>query len=150
MNHEWMKDQVFALYDQRLPDDAARMIQAHLDGCSECRDVLENWKKSSRAVLQPLQLPHSDLFVRRVMSRVQAFSQKDEERIRWGAFIRWAVPALALSAAGFTLGVVSTTESATISTEGLLWGDQEQNLTAEWFSHPPTEDQILNAAVARP
>jgi len=148
MNHELIKEDVFALYDGQLSSARTQEIQAHLQVCSACRDLLENWKKISDLFVPAFHFEQSELFVRQVMRRVRVLSQK-EERMDWGHFSRWAFPTLAMSVIGFMAVLIYTSSSMNISTEGLLMKDQEQSSIAEWFSVSPNEGQLLDT-VAKP
>jgi anti-sigma factor RsiW len=96
MNHDTLKELVFAWRAGELADDQSQRAQAHWAVCSECRTAWVEWVKLSGAVFSPAPRPDADAFVAAVMERVrQAPMPHHRSRSLW---------ALA-AAAVFLLGV---------------------------------------------
>jgi hypothetical protein len=102
-----------------------------------------------RSLLAPLRVESSEVFVQNVMRKVRAYGQRDEW-VLWPRFVRWALPALALSVSSFAAAMIYTIGPAPTSPESLLLEDQTQNTSTSWISSPPNEDQILDSVVAKP
>ena len=85
MNHPKREDWVPYLYGEAMPD-LRRQIKQHLEGCAECREELQNWKRSLHQ-LDAWKLPRRN-------SRLDAFAP----------FLKWAAAALLVLGLGFGFG----------------------------------------------
>jgi anti-sigma factor RsiW len=148
MNHELMKDLLFAFYDGQISPPDRAVVASHLSGCGDCRDALEHWKQTADAFLAPFQAESSPQAVDNVMRKIRILDE-GRETLRWRSFVRWALPALALSFTGFTAALVMTVQPTEVSADTLLQANHEQSAPA-WVALPPTEDQILRAVVDKP
>jgi anti-sigma factor RsiW len=88
MNHPKPEDCVQYLYGEIKPD-LRRQLKEHLDGCAECREELQSWKRSLHQ-LDAWKLP-------RTSSRLDAVTP----------FLKWAVAALLVLGLGFGFGRLS-------------------------------------------
>jgi anti-sigma factor RsiW len=141
MNHEQIKEKIFSLYDGEAPAEDREALEAHLQGCSDCRAELARWGQIRSGILLPLKVEYSEAFVHQVMRKVRSY-----ESIRWPQMVRWLVPALALSVSGFA-GVMVYNLQPSLSTESLLMSGPEQTLSHEWLNNLPDNDQLMNAMV---
>ena len=85
MNHPKREDWVPYLYGEAKPD-VRRQLKEHLEGCAECRDELQNWKRSLRQ-LDAWKLPRTN-------TRLEAFTP----------FLKWAAAAIIVLGLGFGFG----------------------------------------------
>ena len=85
MNHPKPEDCVQYLYGEIKPD-LRRQLKDHLEGCAECREELQNWKRSLHQ-LDAWKLPRTN-------SRLDAFMP----------FMKWAAAALIILGLGFGFG----------------------------------------------
>lgn len=85
MNHPKREDWVPYLYGEAKPD-LRRQLKEHLEGCTECCDELQNWKRSLHQ-LDAWKLPRTYL-------RLDAFMP----------FMKWAAAALLVLGLGFGFG----------------------------------------------
>ncbi len=85
MNHPKREDWVPYLYGEAKPG-LRRQLKEHLEGCPECRDELQNWRRSLHQ-LDAWKLPHTYL-------RLDAFMP----------FMKWAAAALLVLGLGFGFG----------------------------------------------
>jgi anti-sigma factor RsiW len=143
MNHTDIQNVLFEGYDGELPPDTQSLITQHLTCCAECRGLLETWRLTTQKILTPLQTPDSERFVQNVMRAVRT-----QVLERPALFFRWAFPALALSMAGFAVTFLYIEHASPTASDTLVWGDQDTTIT-DGLSTPPTEDQILSAAVEK-
>lgn len=96
MDHERLKDQLYALYDGELDESAKRNILDHLSDCVECRQTYERWSKTAKALFPPRKIETSEFFVRQVMDRVTSLEQP-KKGFGWQVSLPWLVPALGLA-----------------------------------------------------
>jgi len=92
MNHPKGEDWVPYLYGEIKPD-LRRQLKEHLEGCAECREELQNWKRSLRR-LDAWKLPRTD-------SRLDAVAP----------FLKWAAAALLVLGLGFGFGRVTARQA---------------------------------------
>jgi len=144
MNHTELQEKLWAFYDGELSGEDRTALAAHTDICSDCRDQLSDWKRTRDQILRPLRTAASEPFVHSVMRRIRAL---DAAPARLPFFVRWALPALAFSAAGFAASLLYVLQPSGASPESLLWADHSTNLSAQWLADHPDEDQILTSAV---
>jgi hypothetical protein len=85
MNHPKREDWVPYLYGESKPD-LRRQLKDHLEGCAECREELQNWKRSLHQ-LDAWKLPRTN-------TRLDAFMP----------FMKWAAAALIVLGLGFGFG----------------------------------------------
>jgi anti-sigma factor RsiW len=88
MNHPKPEDCVQYLYGEINPD-LRQQLKEHLDGCAECREELQSWKRSLHR-LDAWKLP-------RTSSRLDAVTP----------FLKWAAAALLVLGLGFGFGRLS-------------------------------------------
>ena len=119
MNHDAMKNMLFALYDGELAVADRREAEAHLAGCADCRQASVRWQRTARALFRAPDIHASDAFVRRVMGRIDAL-EEPRRAAPWIATLRWLAPAVSL--AGLLL-VIGPMERA-VSVETLLLGEE--------------------------
>jgi anti-sigma factor RsiW len=85
MNHPEREDLVQYLYGEIRPD-LRRQLEGHLEGCADCREELQGWKRSLRQ-LDAWKLP-------RAHAPLEAFVP----------FLKWAAAALLVLGLGFGFG----------------------------------------------
>ena len=85
MNHPKGEEWVQYVYDEIKPD-LRRQLEAHLQGCADCRDELQSWKRSLRR-LDAWQLP-------RVNPPIELFTP----------LLKWAAAAMLVLGLGFGFG----------------------------------------------
>jgi anti-sigma factor RsiW len=76
MDHETLKDLVFALHDGELSPALRGEAEAHLAACAECRAKLEGWRRTSAAFFRPSSSLGSERFVRGVMERIEEEAER--------------------------------------------------------------------------
>ena len=128
MNHETLKDKLFALYDGELTGEDRRQTELHLAECAECSRMYVQWQKTAKAFLRPPEVEVSDTFVQRVMERIEEEEPRRREVwMPWTERIRWMIPALGLaSVLLLVLGVLGPTQES-VSIEALLLGNGQEN-----------------------
>jgi len=144
MDHSEIKERLFDYYDGELPSAERTLIKLHLHDCGECRRQLELWAQTATALLQPLRAGSTDYFVQNVMRRVRLFVQRDEGR-RWESFVRWALPALALSAGAFAVLFLYTMWPGEGSANSELLGEAGTAVTASWNATTAGDDPLTLA-----
>jgi len=85
MNHPKGEEWVQYLYNEIKPD-LRRQLDVHLQGCAECRDEIQNWKRSLRR-LDTWKLP-------RMTPPLEALTP----------FLKWAAAAMLVLGLGFGFG----------------------------------------------
>ena len=148
MDHEWMKEKLFELYDGQLPPESRDVVQSHVDHCAECQILRDEWKQTKGEIIEPLRVANSELFVQNVMRQVRGIALR-EAKAGWAVFSRWAFPALGLAMTSFALACVLTLRPVSVSTDALLLGDEPPVSTA-WLSYSMNEDPMLDSTVANP
>lgn len=130
MNHEQIKEKIFEFYDGESSSEDKRFIQAHVMSCSECRDGLAEWEKTSafffkdQAAIEP-----SEYFVTRVMARLPDGSRKSFR------FFDAPMFKLGLALSGFVVivwGYLSINARSSDSIETLLMADSRSGAVSNW------------------
>lgn len=143
-HNDMIHGMLFEFHDGRLAGDDARGVLRHLGECAQCRATLDAWRRSSRDLLRPLQVESSDVFVRRVMQRVETLNEPSSAP--WfRAWPRWTFPGLAFSVASLAIALVASPETA--ESMDNLFIHTDSHPVSEWVSEPPSEAQLLNAMV---
>ena len=93
MNHESMKELIFALYDgESSPSDREKAL-AHMRTCVECRQIAQRWETMGKRLFRVPPPPVPETFVQSVMDKIQ-----DQEELQtgetWWPAARWLIPAL--------------------------------------------------------
>jgi len=154
-NHEQIRQHLFAYTDGELPEAERRALQAHLEGCPDCRAAAARWATLAGVFFRPPQPPptSSDAFVRRVMARVDA--ERRERLAGWAAWEgawRWLVPALGVGVAALALVVTTPRGDSPLSTEALLLassaGTGELNEMIQ--QEAPDTDAVLGLTLEQP
>ncbi len=142
MDHEKLKDKLFALYDGELTGPGREEIERHLADCRECRQIYAQWQRTAKVLFRPSDIVPSEGFVRRVMARIEALEQP-QAAPSWRANLRWFAPAL--GAAALLLFAMGSMQQ-TVSVEALLLEDGRDNISTEVVlaCEPPTTDQIFD------
>ncbi len=149
MNHDQLKDQLFAFHDGELSAESHARLKAHVDTCPSCQQSLLEWKDTSRLFLEPLRVKSSEIFVQQVMRRVRAL-EPEASGLGWPLFVRWAFPALALSVSSFAGAFVYTEQPLTAATPAIFLDEQEQPSALGSLSSVVADDQILSNEVTNP
>ena len=85
MNHDEMKDQLYAFCDGELPKEQSEALAVHLESCPECRKELELWKRVSSAFFSKPAFEIPSDFCDRVMESVRA--RKQPAVPRWASLL---------------------------------------------------------------
>ena len=96
MNHETIKEQLYAFYDGELDAIARQNLKTHLDGCLECREIYDRWSKTAKALFRKTKPETSEFFVQQVMNRVRELPSY-KRSFGWEISLPWLVPALGLA-----------------------------------------------------
>ncbi len=143
MDHAAIRERVFAFYDGELAGDARQEVEAHLQGCPECRAMVERWTATAGVFFKKPQPDTSEFFVQRVMDRIET-QQRPRPALRWRVELRWLVPALGLTAMLF---VVMQPAQQPVSVEMLLLGDTGGATSWVLSNGAPTADEMLGLAM---
>ncbi|HRY29103.1 MAG TPA: hypothetical protein P5079_03595 [Elusimicrobiota bacterium] len=71
MNHDKMKELVFAMHDGELFPADRSVAESHLASCAECRAALAEWRKTAAAMFPAEKPVASEAFVSAVMRRIE-------------------------------------------------------------------------------
>jgi len=114
-------------------------------------DNLQDWNRAKAIMLDPLTIRPSEAFVANVMRRVRAWDAPEPwiSRWLWPVFTVWAIPAMSLSAAGFTVAFLYAVQPVNHAGDGLILGGHAGSVTTEWKDALP-DDQIFNLLVNKP
>src|SRR5579872_2726144 len=100
MNHNEIKQKLFALYDGPLTEKERVLVEVHLSACPECRRAVGEWENISGALFPQPSFSEAaeDRLVARVMDRVKP---APTSWLPWKSDLKWFVPLLgsALAAA---------------------------------------------------
>ncbi len=143
MNHALMKEKVFALYDGECADDARREVEIHIEGCSECRAMMERWKATAPVFFKEPRPLESEFFVHRVMERIEIETQP-RPVFRRKIYVRWLIPALGLVAA---LLLIVPSVQQPVSVETLLFEGNPSAASWVLSNKTPTTDEMLGFAM---
>jgi anti-sigma factor RsiW len=146
MDHPQIKLKLFEYLDGLIGAADKQLVEAHLQGCTDCRNQLENWGQISTTLLQPLRADNSELFVQKVMRQVRAYVLKDDA-VQWHHFLRWAFPILALSVSGFVLTLAYTLRPVKLSPAALLIGESTSGTSIESLVNASTDDHLMDSAL---
>ncbi|HVO32318.1 MAG TPA: zf-HC2 domain-containing protein [Elusimicrobiota bacterium] len=149
MNHPWSEEQLMEYRDGELAAELRRSLEAHVGMCVSCRGRLAQWDGDSRLALAPLRMAASEAFVQDVMRKVRLASSAAPSVQGDGLFLRWALPTLALSMAGFAGALVYTVQPVMPTTQTLLAGESTSNSMADWMSNPTSDEQVLDTAASQ-
>lgn len=94
MDHERLKDALFAYRDGELDEAGRREVGAHLDACAECRSALERWELAAKALLKSPRIDAREAFVGGVMARIAEAEREAEAPAGFGW---WLTPGFALA-----------------------------------------------------
>ncbi|MBI5201282.1 MAG: zf-HC2 domain-containing protein [Elusimicrobia bacterium] len=95
MKHDEIRERLHEYADGELDAAAAAAVAEHLAECSECRAVLDAWKRLSQNLFQALPAPE-EAFVGRVMARIAEEELELDRAPSSGGW--WLVPAFAAAA----------------------------------------------------
>lgn len=90
-----MKDKLFALYDGELDQASRWEVEAHMEGCQECRELHQRWTQTSKILFKASKPASSEFFVRSVMNRIHEL-ETPKPAFRWNITIPWLIPAAGL------------------------------------------------------
>jgi anti-sigma factor RsiW len=151
-NHEQIRHRLFAHADGELPEAERGAIQAHLEGCPDCRSALRRWETLTEAFFRVPAPPSSGAFVRRVMARIDA---ERRERLAgwapWEGAWRWLVPALGAGIAALVLVVTMPWRESPVSTETLLLASSARNGAFDaMMQQEPNAEEMLGLVLEQP
>ena len=140
MDHNAIKEQLFAWYDGELDPDARQTVEAHLAVCQECREVSQRWTKTAQVFFKA-QKPAvaSEFFVRTVMNRIHELESPRPAR-NWRISLPWLVPAVGFAFL-FFLAVFPSPQ--TISIDTLFFQETSGHLSWALSNNAPNTDETL-------
>ncbi len=148
MNCEQTRENLAAFIDGELDDGTATEIQAHLEGCGECRDELEMLRQTARALegfLEPRAMKES--VADSVLSALA--SQKGRRRVPLRTRLAWALTGAA--AAVFILAIFGFLGSQEFQPQPVFADEIVDEALAD---HTKTMElfkkQVVNSAVRDP
>ena len=143
MDHQAMRDQLFALSDGELTGEARRVVEDHLLDCTECRALAAQWKRVAGAFFRAPEVPASEAFVERVLQRIAAPRSRPFRLSCWLPELGWLIPAMGLAA--MLVVVVSGPLQQTVSVESLLLADGRQPAALQRLlsGERPSADDVL-------
>lgn len=148
MDHEKIRKSLALYHDGELPPDQRRTLEAHLEGCPQCRDRLQELRGVARVFSAVLESEPSEAFVTRVMEDLGTLPER-EPAPSGAAPAHWLVPALAFGmAAGLFLLSLPDTKTP-VSTEELLLADSRESASSGWMlrAETPEDDDLLRFAL---
>ncbi len=106
-----LSEEIMRFYDQELPPEECRQIEAHLNECHECRQRLEHYREACRTLDELLTAPPlPDSFTASVLSQLapHAASPRDGNKAKWQTIKQrsWnIVKKITLTAAGLAVAI---------------------------------------------
>jgi hypothetical protein len=119
MNHDRIKELIFALDDGGLDLRETEEIKNHLHLCIECREMTQGWNRMQPLLQRSRLTPDSSGFVRRVMARIHDLQ---DARPAWRTFLRTAIPVIGFAFAGLCLALGTPLIEPHVTTDCLLMG----------------------------
>ncbi len=143
MDHRLIQEQLFAFYDGELIGLARRAVEAHLLDCADCRTVVSQWTQVTRVAFQAPAVSASEVFVQRVMQRIETPRPQSLRLSRWFFNSRWLIPAMGLAA--MVIVMISGPLRQTVSIESLLLSDGREPAALQRVlsGESPSGDDIL-------
>jgi len=143
MDHEAIQEQLFAFYDGELTGPGRRAMEDHVRDCTECRDLVAQWKRVAGALFRPADVSTSDAFVERLMRRIAAPPPPRVRLPRWLLEGGWLIPAMGLAVMFFVM--VQGPLQQTVSIESLLLSDEREpaSLQQVLTGERPSADDVL-------
>lgn len=140
MDHDALKQKLMDFYDGELIRIERLEIESHLKACAECRQALEHWRKTAKALFKQPGPEASEFFVQQVLKRIAGAALK-RRRPSW-AGVRWLVPAFGLAA--MMLVVLRPVEQA-VTVDALLFDDARQQAATRLMlaSEKTSQDDVL-------
>lgn len=128
MDHNALKEKLFLYLDEETSADEKREISFHLNGCSECRQILDRLKQMKTA-LTKTELEPSGTFVYKVMGRL-APQEAAAVPFELPGFLKWLLPT-----AGYALAIILmvnaiASRQTPVNTETILLTDVPSK--AQW------------------
>lgn len=147
MDHEILKQKLFALHDKELPASERVAVEAHLSGCYECRLALRDWEKISHAFFAKQPVAPSEVFVEQVMAKLD----QSVPSPWWIGWARWFVPVVGLAGVAFFLSVDNPLRENSPATENILLASAGGSSSLQWIvsgEEPEPEELVgLNLEV---
>jgi anti-sigma factor RsiW len=100
MNHELIKEKLFALYDGPLTEQERKVVDIHLSQCPECRRTLAEWKVLSKRLFPRVAFSEAseDIFTLGVLQKLEPY-RAPAPLLGRNFILRWGLPALGVAAA---------------------------------------------------
>ncbi len=138
MNHDTLKERIFALYDGELDANARKEAEVHLAACVECREIYAGWSKTSAALFRAPKAEPSEFFVRQVMARVHEL-KKPQRPAGWKVSLRWLVPAVGMAA----LFLMVMRPAPVYLSMDMMLTDSPDIHSFAFYGDAPTQDETL-------
>lgn len=141
MNHDEIREKLFALYDRPLTERERQLVAGHLPDCAECRQAFEEWQKISRTLFPTPSFSEmsEDLFVSKVMVRVNEAASKNG-KFSWEFALRWLTPLIGstIAAAWVFFSVLPNTPGLSTDPNSMtfLSGSNPDLTSASWSVLP--------------
>ena len=144
MDHETIKDNLLTFRDAELPSAQRQEIQAHLQACEDCKNILARWDVAAAEFKQTSLLPASGVFVNNVMGRLAALEKEMPSPAprRW-SFVNWLLPLLGYGLAFFLIFLAISARETSVNTGTVLLADVPQTSQWTFSSEAPDMDQLL-------
>jgi anti-sigma factor RsiW len=99
MNHELIKEKLFALYDGPLTEQERKVVESHLSQCPECRRTLAEWRVLSKRLFPKVAFSEAseDIFTLSVLQKLEPYRAPAPLFSR-NFVLRWGLPALGVAA----------------------------------------------------
>ena len=133
-------EELFALYDGDVTNEARRAAETHLLTCGACARVLADWRHVAAAAFAPATPEPSEAFVQRVMQRLASSSRPPQWS--WRPALGWVTPALGLAVLLVTLAG-PLQQPASISALLLSEGHDAAALQPLLTGEHASEDDVL-------
>ncbi len=147
MNHESLREKIFALYDGELDAKGEAEAKAHLNACEECAALYKRWQNVSKAFFNAPKPETSEFFVRQVMNKIKV-SEKPEPVLGRNILWRVLVPVFGVSLI-FLMQMGPVEYPA--SMEAMMMGNTPENGVSKIFSQNTlTLDDTLTMIMEEP
>ena len=120
MDHETIKDALYALHDGELSETQRGEVLAHLRSCAECAEAARRWESLSGALSRVFPRPtprQTEAFVRAVMARLGP----GEEPAAWRRLAEaWLLPVLSFATAVLLFAILGGAFDPVAATDDIL------------------------------
>ena len=130
MEHQAASERLSAFYDGELGDAERQAVARHVDQCMACREAVDAWRRTARALFPAPEPQPTEAFVQRVMAAIEPRPAAPWV-IRLPDLSRWLAPALGIGLAMAALVMLQPSRREAFSTDALLLADGGPSASAE-------------------